>query len=89
MIQLIRVYRDDQIQPVHVEAFDRNEPFPHPEHERKDCRCLPKWGDYYEELARKYGLGRKITGAYFQKYEFGRVDMEWIYPTPQKGKDNV
>lgn len=85
MIQLIRVYRDDQIQPIHVEAFDKNEPLPTTaKRHRTDCRCMPTWTDYYNDLAVKYGLGRKLSGVYFQRYEHGRVDMEWIYPTPRK-----
>lgn len=84
MIHLIRVYRDDQIQPIHVEAFDRHEPLPVTSH-RTDCRCIPTYNDYYNELAVKYHLGRKLHG--YQRYEFGRIDMEWIYPTPIKVKE--
>lgn len=87
MIHLIRVYRDDQIQPIHVEAFDRNEPLPITEQHRTDCRCIPTWTDYYNSLAVKYGLGLKKTGPYYQRYEFGRIDMEWIYPTPTKKRN--
>lgn len=90
MIQLIRVYRDDQIQPIHVETFYKYEPVPiTAAPHRTDCRCLhlPSWTDYYNELAVKYRLGRKLAGFYFQRYEFGRIDMEWIYPTPIKEKE--
>jgi hypothetical protein len=83
VIHLIRVYRDDQIQPIHVESFDKGEPLPTTGH-RTDCRCLPTATDYYNDLAVRYNLGRKIGGPYFQRYEFGRIDMEWVYPTPRK-----
>jgi hypothetical protein len=87
VIHLIRVYRDDQIQPVHVEAFDKGEPLPNRRY-AKNCRCIPTATDYYNELAVKYDLGRKLGGTYFQRYEFGRIDMEWIYPTPTKKRPN-
>jgi hypothetical protein len=82
MIHLIRVYRDDQIQPIHVEAFDKGEPLPNRKYST-NCRCIPTATDYYYELAARYKLGRRLQ-PYYQRYEFGRIDMEWIYPTPRK-----
>lgn len=82
MILLIRAYSHDQIQPIHVEAFDRNERLPVTSH-RTDCRCIPTSTDYCYELAQKLGLGRK-TGKGYLRFEHGHIDTEYIYPTPQK-----
>lgn len=79
MIHLIRVYHNDQIQPVHVEAFDRHDSVPRNTHSL-DCRCIPTWTDYYHELAEKCHLGQKIHGEYL-KYEFGWIDIFYVYPT--------
>lgn len=83
MFLLIRVYHKDQIQPVHVETFDWHEPLPRTAKHKTDCRCLPTWYDYYDELAEKCGLGQKIQGEYL-KYEFGQIETEPIYPSPRK-----
>lgn len=82
MIYLIRVYRNDQIQPVHVEAFDRGDPLPSTKHP-KGCRCLPTFSDYHQELAEKYDLGDQIADKYL-KFESGYIQTDTIYPTPTK-----
>lgn len=83
MILLIRVYHNDQIQPVHVESFDWRALAPPTKRHRTDCRCAPTWTDYYDELAEKCHLGKKIQGEYL-KFEFGQIETVPIYPTPMK-----
>lgn len=88
MLHLIRVYRDDQIQPIHVEVFEKGDvpPLEAPPH--KGCRChrSVSWNDYYNYLALKYQLGKKLS-QYYQHYTHGHVSMEPIYPSSQKRRD--